>query len=69
MYNLVRVFSSDYQDSGNNGVKETVAMQEGLSESLLPSSSSIIHMKGKAKVVFHFHWSNLYPIYIILLKS
>ncbi|CAH1436733.1 unnamed protein product [Lactuca virosa] len=51
VYNLVRVFSSDYQDSGNNGVKETVNMQEGLSESLLPSSSSIIHMKGKAKVM------------------
>lgn len=49
VYNLLRVFS---EDSGNNIVTDTVTMKEGLSERLLPSSTSNVNMMGKEKVVF-----------------
>ncbi|KAI3798688.1 hypothetical protein L1987_33966 [Smallanthus sonchifolius] len=54
VYNLVRVFSVNYQDSGNNvvvSVKETGTMGNHLTESLLPSSSSTVNMKGRWKVM------------------
>ncbi|XP_076934601.1 protein PIN-LIKES 3-like [Bidens hawaiensis] len=44
IYNLVRVFSVNSQDSGNNVVASV------LTESLLPSSSSTVNMNGKWKV-------------------
>ncbi|KAL4577811.1 hypothetical protein LXL04_013925 [Taraxacum kok-saghyz] len=47
VYNLVRVFSGQPQDSGNNVVKETQTMQDDLTESLLPSSSSTLNQKVK----------------------
>ncbi|XP_076954144.1 protein PIN-LIKES 3-like [Bidens hawaiensis] len=44
VYNLVRVFSVNSQDSGNNVVASV------LTESLLPSSSSTVNKNGKWKV-------------------
>ncbi|KAJ9541232.1 hypothetical protein OSB04_027738 [Centaurea solstitialis] len=48
VYNLVRFFSTVSQDSCNNGVAPL--KQEDLTEYLLPSSSSTVNTKGKAKV-------------------
>ncbi|KAI3794434.1 hypothetical protein L1987_37066 [Smallanthus sonchifolius] len=53
VYNLVRVFSVNSQDSGNNvvvSVKVTGSMGNHLTKSLIPSSSSTLNMKGRWKV-------------------
>ncbi|KAI7750228.1 hypothetical protein M8C21_027764 [Ambrosia artemisiifolia] len=52
VYNLVRIFSVNSQDSGNNVEASVVSgtMGNHLTESLLPSPSSTINMNGKWKV-------------------
>nr|KAJ0223751.1 hypothetical protein LSAT_V11C200076510 [Lactuca sativa] len=58
VYNLVRIFSGHSQDTSNTVVKETVIIQEDLTETLLPSSSLTVNKKGTMKVVFCFQWSD-----------
>ncbi|KAL7612064.1 hypothetical protein Lser_V15G07064 [Lactuca serriola] len=51
VYNLVRIFSGHSQDTSNTVVKETVIIQEDLTETLLPSSSLTVNKKGTMKVL------------------
>nr|XP_043632779.1 protein PIN-LIKES 3-like [Erigeron canadensis] len=50
VYNLVRVFSSQSQDSGHDGAQ---SIPSGFTDSLLTPSSSTVTMKGKLKVMLH----------------